>query len=306
MGLLDFLSPALTAGTQGAAAWQQGQAAGRKERELETMKMLEMLRQKRVDELDAQMKRAQIGNYESLARERGLPKVATPLTHLGENDLIPNPDFGKTPDAPRFIRAGGPKPTLPSVPVRGTPQYLKMLDEEEGIRARHRPPPRSPVGPRLPASMVSQLGAYDAIEGMATEVKERLEKAVRENVDVTGRAGGIIKTPTWVKNAIGKGGVIGKDVRGLIGNLYATLAKERGGTALSENELRLLESYMPNENEPEGTAIVKANRLVREIKRLKTAKLAALQKYGGFIFDDATDPRETSADNPYLRPPDGE
>lgn len=140
----------------------------------------------------------------------------------------------------------------------------------------------------IPSSAVEKLSGIDNMISMAQEVSKALSGAITNDVDVTGRAGGVVSTPTWVKNATGKGGDVGKDVRAVMGNLYGTVAKERGGTALSASELRLLESYLPNENEPETTALIKVNRFARELQRMRDnkVKLYAEMGYGGGIVDD--------------------
>jgi hypothetical protein len=153
------------------------------------------------------------------------------------------------------------------------------------------------AGKALPSSIVEKLGAYDALDQMGEEVTAALKNAIAQKQDITGRVAGVVKTPTWWKNSAptsiggkpaiddGAGGDTGVDVRSMMGNLYATLAKERGGTALSANEIRLLESYLPNENEDESRAFLKATRFVKELRRLKAAKLAAFQKYGYSVDD---------------------
>lgn len=156
---------------------------------------------------------------------------------------------------------------------------------------------RKPKERALPASVVEKIGAYDALDTMTQEVKSALDAAIKAKQDITGRVGGVVSTPSWWKNTaptfIGgkpayrdtEGRDIGADTRAMMGNLYATLAKERGGTALSANEIRLLESYLPNENEDEAMASLKAGRFLKELRRLKAAKLSAYQKYG-FGVDD--------------------
>lgn len=251
-----------------------------------------------MNQLDRQLKLLQA---DALLR----PKPQAPPPYIPRGAAVPDGQGGYIIPSPVEIpEKAPPKPTAWQYDaVRG----LQIHPETGQTR---RVAPERPTGregtPRLPSSMIEKLGAYDAIEGMAGDVKAALEEATRKGVNVTGRLGGVIKTPTWAKNFVGMGGQTGTDVRALIGNLYATIAKERGGTALSANEIRLLESYLPNENEDEGQAILKANRFLREIRRLKEAKIAALQKYGKFAFDDAMDAREDApARNPYLPPDDG-
>jgi len=165
-----------------------------------------------------------------------------------------------------------PKP-FPVDPLSdvGVAAQIKINNAKEGSKGGFRP---SPV-------QIEKLGAYDAIIGQAEEVLTALEGAVSTETDATGRALGFVPLPAWTKNLFRVGGDVGEDVRALIGNMYGTLAKERGGTALSATELRLLESYVPNQNDSEASGVIKAKRFINEMKRIRDAKLAAMIKYGG-------------------------
>lgn len=158
-----------------------------------------------------------------------------------------------------------------------------------------------PKARALPSSAVEKLVGIDNMLGMATDVRDALQRAVKENTDVTGRVGGVIPTPGWVKNLTGKGGTEGTDTRALIGNLYGTVAKERGGSALSATEIRLLESYMPSENDDERTATIKANRFIRTLRGMRENKLKAYQQFGFGVDDEApmADQMEYSPNNPF-------
>lgn len=183
---------------------------------------------------------------------------------------------------------------LPQAPQSTTPRNIDPLSPE-GISASARraaaiaaatPKPKS-AGRALPSSAVEKLTGIDNMLTMATEVRDALQGAVKNNVDVTGRVGGIIPTPGWIKNLTGKGGTEGTDTRALIGNLYATVAKERGGSALSATEIRLLESYIPSENDDEKSATIKANRFIRTLRAMRENKLKAYQQFGFGVDDEA-------------------
>lgn len=142
----------------------------------------------------------------------------------------------------------------------------------------------------LPNSVIERMAGLDNLISMGGDVTATLESAIANKVDVTGRVGGIIPTPAWTKNAaiLGgvKGGAVGEDARALIGTLYSTLAKERGGAALSAAEIGILETFLPSINEDEGRALAKAKRFVVEMERMKKSKIDAYQKYGKGAFDD--------------------
>jgi hypothetical protein len=170
----------------------------------------------------------------------------------------------------------------------GVKAQIAINNAKEGSKGGFRP---SPV-------QIEKLGAYDAIIGQAEEVQVALENAVLTGTDATGRVAGVLPTPAWTKNLFRMGGDVGEDVRALIGNLYGTLAKEKGGTALSKTELGLLESYVPNQNDSEASGVIKAKRFIREMERIRDAKLAAMIKYGGADaerFDDGQKPQNQTA-----------
>lgn len=309
MGFLDFLSAAITPAQQYQTGRLQGAQEKRDREQSDYLTALKLAQQQQEAELNRRVKESQIKNYESLAADRDRVPEETFTGSPVELGAEPGREAGMYLRGSRgTMQRVGAAPTKPVTPHNIDPLSPEGIAAaaERARRIRAAAPPQGTT-PRIPVSMVEKLGAYDAIEGMAGDVKRALEDAVRKNVNVTGRVGGVLKTPTWAKNLVGMGGDTGKDVRSLIGNLYATIAKERGGTALSTNELNLLESYLPNENEDEGTAVLKANRFIREIRRLKESKITALQKYGKFSFDDSVDARED--DLPYggvelIRPPE--
>lgn len=151
----------------------------------------------------------------------------------------------------------------------------------------------------IPASGIEKLVGMDNLIAQSDEVASLLKGAIADGTDVTGRVAGVFREPNWVMNARGKGGAPGKDIRTAIGNLYSTLAKERGGTALSAPEIALLETFLPNKDEDEGTALIKANRFVREMRRMKANKIKGYQQYGGAgVVDDQAPPMDYRVPNP--------
>ncbi len=73
MSWLDAISSGLTAGTQGAGAYLEGQRKGREEEDKRARQMIADLRQKRLDDDRRLMDQAQIGNLKSLAEDRLKP-----------------------------------------------------------------------------------------------------------------------------------------------------------------------------------------------------------------------------------------
>lgn len=134
-GFLDVLSAA----TGPALQYRTGQLEGEQEKEDREQKgflgALELARKQQQDGMDQQLRQAQIDNYKSEAQARSAPRPPAELTHLGENDLVPDGQGGwKRANPQGRIEA-------PTAPVRGTPAYLKALEAEERIRAKFRPAP---------------------------------------------------------------------------------------------------------------------------------------------------------------------
>lgn len=70
MGFMDFLSPALTAASQGVGGYMQGQQQRRDREQDDATKMIQLIRQKRQDADAEALHQAQIENYASQKTER--------------------------------------------------------------------------------------------------------------------------------------------------------------------------------------------------------------------------------------------
>lgn len=178
------------------------------------------------------------------------------------------------PEAPR---QSPQEPLVEIVGPNGKPVLVRR-GQAEGKQLYH--PPRETAPARLPATAVNDLAELDALMGQGREVAQALAGAVRNKTNATGRVGGLLPTPTFVKEFVGQGGKEGSNVRDAISNLFATIAKQRGGSALSASEIALLERYVPNENDDESRALMKSNRFVRELDRIKRSKVENFRKAG--------------------------
>jgi hypothetical protein len=94
---LDGLSTALTAGTQGAASWLEGQQRGRKEADDRAKELAAALRQKRIDEQNELMQNAQIGK---LNKPEAPPEVSRGAAIFQNGKwVIPSPIVPESADA---------------------------------------------------------------------------------------------------------------------------------------------------------------------------------------------------------------
>lgn len=170
-------------------------------------------------------------------------------------------------------------------PTRGTPEYNRMLTDEEKARIAAR-------GPKaLPTSAIEKFEALENLTKTATEARDALKNAIANKVNATGRAGGVMPMPSWVKDKklSGMGSDAAKDVRIALGAMFSDVAKLRGGSALSASEIALLERFLPNEDDDEATNLIKANRFLQTLKRLMETKESVYRKYGaerGGVVDE--------------------
>lgn len=224
-----------------------------------------------------------------------------------------------------FYNDAGETKSIPGIGPKQTPVAPRNIDplSPEGIKAaedRARrlatvTPPKPAAQRLLPSSAVDKLTGIDNMMSMATDVRDALQGAIKTKTDVTGRIGGVIPTPSWMKNLgtnIGQAaGLVSeadagkaKDIRAMIGNMYSTIAKEKAGTAMSAAEQALLESYVPNGNESETDALIKANRFIKTLEAMRKNRIDNYQRYGYGIDDaapvgDQMEQITYSPNNPY-------
>ena len=84
----------------------------------------------------------------------------------------------------------------------------------------------------------------------------------------------------------GKGSESDAEIRAIIGNVKAQLAKLRGGTSFTENEQKLLESYVPSINESPESIVAK----VRALRTYVSSKLSQTYSTSGGSTESTADP----------------
>ena len=84
----------------------------------------------------------------------------------------------------------------------------------------------------------------------------------------------------------GKGNEHDAEVRAIIGNVKGQLAKIRGGTSFTENEEKLLASYVPNINESAESIVAK----VRALRTYISSKLNQIYSTAGGMTESTADP----------------
>lgn len=109
MSFADFLSSALTVGTQAAGAHQQGLAQRGQRETQDLLQKIQLARQANQDAMAKRLHEAQIGNYESLAKDRmAPPEPKAPPPYIPEGAAVLGEDGKYTIPAPRRFapRAG--------------------------------------------------------------------------------------------------------------------------------------------------------------------------------------------------------
>lgn len=130
-------------------------------------------------------------------------------------------------------------------------------------------------GPKLSSGQQDDISHMDTVSGLISQILDYNADGKLEGVGyLTGPLGA---TSTKI---FGTGSEEAKNVRVLIGNIKATIAKLRGGTSFTPNEEKLLESYTPTINESATSALTKLSLLQDFIRAKKTNTLLTAQDRG--------------------------
>lgn len=199
-----------------------------------------------------------------------------------------------------------PKPAAPSAPLRGTPEYLKMLEGEEEVRARFRPPPRT-AGPRpLPTAAIEKNIAIDEVDAMASRAQGGMATAHKAGKDVSGRLFGALPVPTWIRQTgvTGQGSDEAINAQNVLGNLVSTIGKMRSGGAITPQEFDRLEKFLPTDNDKEHVIALKLKNLRATLADIKAIRAKAYAGYQGgqMTVADAIDDEYGGVE--LIRPPE--
>jgi|SRR5262245_56688347 len=124
----------------------------------------------------------------------------------------------------------------------------------------------------VPQKFVDSMESYQELGDLANSVKTGMDSVIRKHLPATGQLGGLVKVPHRVQDFLNLGGEEGKNVRDQINNLYGTVGKLRGGTAFTDSEQRLLESYLPDINDTPARARQQAANFVKTLNTIVARK----------------------------------
>lgn len=157
-------------------------------------------------------------------------------------------------------------------------------------------------GGKLPTSAIEKMIDLDAVTSLAQNAKSSLESAVAAGKDVSGRIGGIVPVPSWIRNQVGQGGEQGQSARNLLGDLTSQVGKMRSGGAITPQEFNRLEAFLPNQNDNENVISIKLKNFIKTLEDIKRIRIANYAKYGGVGSSPNEMPQE---DRPTLVWPEG-
>lgn len=118
MSLIDFLSPALTTGTNAAAAYQGAQADNKQQDESNTVKLLGLLRQKQIADSEREYRTAETDQAKAHADYYRTTPLKEIIDSMGNVSMVPT---RTTPTKPTAGQGGGPPLSVPAPTVAKLP-----------------------------------------------------------------------------------------------------------------------------------------------------------------------------------------
>lgn len=266
MKLLDLLGLGAGAVVGARTAKDEGM---RQQAELERQTLLDRLKQEQ-DAEDREMRRrlteAQIGNFESLAKERQMPSSspgARAQYDPARGGWVLPPDE-QNPQG-RFVQPEGivPRPEAPRAPQRGTPEYEEAIRREAQIRAEVQA--STPLRSATPTEAQEKSYLYAQMMAQASPVIDELAGKVNANqvslaLSPMTQAAEQVFGPGSIS-----GRVTGADEQRLLNaarTFAAGVLRKESGAAITESELRdTFARFIPLAGDsPEVVAQKQANR----------------------------------------------
>lgn len=153
-------------------------------------------------------------------------------------------------------------------------QSLDLRRRELGARVK------GETGVQLSGPAIEKLIALDDAISAASDATTAMESAKTAKADVSGRVGGVLPVPGWVRNQLGQGGDVGRSARSKIGNLTSMIGNLRSGGAITPQEFERLETFLPTANEDEAVVEGKLKDFNAFLQQMRKTRLEAYQKYG--------------------------
>lgn len=249
---------------------------------------LAMLRPELASQLSAMVKALEPPTPASLQREDNV---------LGEDGkpyiVYSDPITGKEVRRVRqYVAPQTPRRQLAQVPqADGTVKFIWLTEGQDALGAK------SSSAQQLPSVAIEKMIALDDAIAAAEDATNTMATAKTEKANVSGRVGGVLPVPGWVRNQAGQGGEVGRSARSKIGNLTSMIGNLRSGGAITPQEFERLETFLPTPNDDEAVIDGKLKDFTVFLKQMKKTREAAYQKYGkGAPAGAAKPPTQDQAD----------
>lgn len=281
--LHGILSPALTVATQAAGTYQNAEAQAKQQQVKDAIQRIQFDRQAEQDRLKAAIAQRQSQSAALTDKLTGI-KI-----QQGQRELE------------------HPKPVGP---VRGTPEYLKAIEQEEGVKSKFRTqaepnyqvlqtdqgilqvnpktgqtrPVSGPNGQQLQKPI-----APSQKKAIATNIgtSRRIESALAELAKHPDAVGWMRGRVDAIDQRIDRGGV---DARALIANIGSQIVHDRSGAAVTISEYPRLAPFIPAMTDDAQTVTKKLKQLAQAIA-LETELLGGSVPGGAPQADPVTPPR---------------
>jgi hypothetical protein len=161
--------------------------------------------------------------------------------------------------------------------------------------AERSPPPANRI--TLSPAQIEQINGIDTILTDARDAERQVRGAIASGNNITGRVGGIIPLPSFVRDFTKQGGEAGVSARAAIGRVFSSLANDISGAAISASEMERLEKFIPSDNDTEENLQIKLNGLIRSLQTIRAMRMRNAAQYGrGGVGVTAADMAVDSAD----------
>ena len=177
--------------------------------------------------------------------------------------------------APKITPTGGKLSPVAQAVIDGVIRLEDLTPTVRGQIAPELSAAGFKSGPKLSSGQQEDIATMDVLSQQISQLEGYAEGGLG---GVGGLGVGTIKQSLF--KTLGVGSAEGGQVRAIMGNLKGTLAKLRGGTSFTENEQRLLDTYVPGINESTPSILSKLTALKTFLASKKTSLVGAAQERG--------------------------
>lgn len=270
---LNFLSPALTVATQAAGARNQGRADARKAQEAQTLKLIELARQKALDEQNRAMADAQIANFKSLAEERlrPAPDKWTGTVDVGDKRFLRSEQGNTRELGPIPVeKPPAPRKQLVQIPHPDGRVTFRWVSEGETVEGAR---PQSAAAGKLSAANQEKLVQNEVLAEKIREASTKLKGLMQRGKNVTGPLVGRMPFGDTSKAYDPET----QSVRRLINSILNTELYRQSGKAVTVQEYARAIGALPSTKADEAITLEALDNLLRQLQ----GETRALRTIGG-------------------------